>query len=200
MSVPSASGTSELPLFPLETVLLPGGPLALRVFEPRYLDMVARCLRGENRFGVVAIRQGTEVGEATTYDVGTSAEIVDWSQEPGGLLMIVAHGRDSFTIGASRREADGLYVGRVSWLDALPPQALPSEHASLGVLLRRLVEPLPLYRALAPAFDDAVWVGSRLVEILPLPLPLKQSLLETRDALLRIERLTEALRSTQETP
>ncbi len=75
---------SELPLFPLQTVLLPGGKLALRVFEARYLDMVARCLRGANRFGVVAIREGAEVGAATTYDRGTSAEIVDWHQEPGG--------------------------------------------------------------------------------------------------------------------
>lgn len=192
--------SSELPLFPLQTVLLPGGPLALRVFEPRYLDMVARCLRGENRFGVVAIRQGAEVGEATTYDFGTSAEIVDWSQERGGLLRIVAHGRDAFTIDSSRREADGLYVGNVTWLDAVPPQALPSEHASLSALLRRLVEPLPLYRALPAAFDDAVWVGSRLVEILPLELSLKQSLLETRDAVQRLTRLVAALRSSQETP
>jgi Lon protease-like protein len=191
---------SELPLFPLQAVLLPGGPLALRVFEPRYLDMVARCLRGENRFGVVAIRQGAEVGEATTYDAGTSAEIVDWSREPGGLLTILAHGRDAFSVDATRREADGLYVGRVRWLEALPPQPLPSEHAALGELLRRLSDALPLYRALPAAFDDAVWVGSRLVEILPLALPLKQSLLETRDANLRLERLAAALRTTDVTP
>ena len=84
---------AELPLFPLQTVLLPEGRLALRVFEARYLDMVAQCLRGTNRFGVVAIREGAEVGEASTFDYGTSAEIVDWSQEPGGLLWIVAVGR-----------------------------------------------------------------------------------------------------------
>jgi Lon protease-like protein len=88
---------SELPLFPLQTVLFPDGRLALRVFEPRYLDMVARCLRGENRFGVIAIREGAEVGVATTYDFGTSAEIVDWQQESGGMLGIVAAGRTTCT-------------------------------------------------------------------------------------------------------
>jgi Lon protease-like protein len=190
----------ELPLFPLQTVLLPGGPLALRVFEPRYLDMVARCLRGANRFGVVAIRQGAEVGEATPYDAGTSAEIVDWQQEAGGLLMIVAHGRDAFRLVSARRETDGLYVGRVEWLEPLSPQPLPAEHESLAALLRRLVETLPLYRSLSGAFDDAVWVGNRLIELLPLALSRKQALLETRDAKLRLEQLAAAVRAAQENP
>ena len=153
---------SELPLFPLQTVLLPDGRLALRVFEARYLDMVARCLRGENRFGVIAIREGAEVGAATTYDSGTSAEIIDWHQEPGGLLGILAAGRTAFRLVATRREVDGLYVGEVAWLDPLPPQPLPREHEPLAELLERLIEPLPLYRGIAAAFDDAVWVGARL--------------------------------------
>jgi len=189
---------NELPLFPLQTVLFPGGPLALRVFEARYLDMVARSLRGENRFGVVAIRQGAEVGAATTYDVGTSAKIVDWHQESGGLLMIVAMGCETFRLSETERKPDGLYVGRVAWLEALPPQELPSAHAPLAALLRRLLEPLPLYRKVTPAFDDAVWVGARLIEILPLALAFKQSLLETQDALLRLERLAAGLRPLEE--
>ncbi|HJR68627.1 MAG TPA: LON peptidase substrate-binding domain-containing protein [Gammaproteobacteria bacterium] len=183
----------ELPLFPLGTVLLPGGPLALRVFEPRYLDMVARCLRGENRFGVVAIREGAEVGAATPYEVGTSAEIVDWQREQNGLLMIVAHGRDGFRALQTRRQDDGLYVGSVEWLEPLPPAELPSVHAPLAALLRRLVEELPLYRALHPKFDDGVWVGNRLIELLPLALPRKQALLELRDAAERLEQLAAAL-------
>src|SRR5687767_434904 len=191
---------SELPLFPLQTVLLPRGPLALRVFEPRYVDMVARCLRGANRFGVVAIREGAEVGDATTYDVGTSAEIVDWNQESGGLLMIVAHGRDSFRIDTTRREADGLYVGQVTWLPSPPPQQVPTGYAALATLLERLIEPLPLYRALPAAFDDATWVGARLIELLPLALPFKQSLLELTDPKLRLERLAMALKPRQESP
>jgi Lon protease-like protein len=185
----------ELPLFPLGTVLLPEGPLALRVFEPRYLDMVARCLRGDNRFGVVAIREGAEVGAATPYDVGTSAEIVDWQREESGLLLIVAHGRDAFRVRQTRRQDDGLYVGSVEWLEPLPPTALADGHAPLAALLRRLVAALPLYRALSPKFDDAVWVGNRLIELLPLALPRKQALLEVRDAATRLEQLATVLRS-----
>ena len=186
---------SELPLFPLQTVLLSDGRLALRVFEARYLDMVARCLRGENRFGVIAIREGAEVGAATTYDSGTSAEIIDWHQEPGGLLGILAAGRTAFRLVATRREVDGLYVGEVAWLDPLPPQPLPREHEPLAELLERLIEPLPLYRGITAEFEDAVWVGARLIELLPLGLAFKQSLLETADAVQRLERLAAALRS-----
>jgi Lon protease-like protein len=187
----------ELPLFPLNTVLLPGGLLTLQVFEARYLDMVARCLRGGNRFGVVAIREGREVGAATPYDVGTSAEIVDWHQkDSGGLLIIVAEGRETFTLEETRREADGLYVGRVAWCPVLPPQVLPSQHEPLAALLRRLVESLPVYRERATAYDDAVWVGARLIELLPLALGVKQSLLETQDAQSRLEQLAAALRSS----
>jgi hypothetical protein len=184
----------ELPLFPLQTVLLPGGRLALRVFEARYLDMVARCLRADNRFGVVAIRHGGEVGAATTYDVGTSAEIVDWHQESGGLLGIVAEGRTTFRLLGSRREADGLYVGHVAWLEPLPALALPSTFAPLAELLRRLIEPLPHYDNTPAAFDDAGWVGGRLIELLPLSLAFKQSLLEAPEVIGRLERLTAALR------
>ena len=187
---------SELPLFPLNTVLLPGGPLTLQVFEARYLDMVARCLRGENRFGVLAIREGREVGAATPYDVGTSAEIVDWHrEESNGLLIIIAEGRETFRLEEMRREADGLYVGRVAWLPALASQEIPSEHAPLVALLRRLVQSLPQYRDAAVAYEDAVWVGARLIEILPLTLAVKQALLETQDPQLRLERIAAALRS-----
>src|SRR5688500_3652248 len=131
---------SELPLFPLQTVLLPRGLLALRVFEPRYVDMVARCLRGANRFGVVAIREGAEVGAATTYDYGTSAEIVDWHQEPGGLLGILAAGRESFQLKATRREPDGLYVGSVTLLESMSSQKIAPAHEPLAALLKRLIE------------------------------------------------------------
>jgi Lon protease-like protein len=163
------------------------------VFETRYVDMVARCVREANRFGVVAIREGAEVGAATTYDFGTSAEIVDWHQEPGGLLGILAEGREPFRLLESRRESDGLYVGSVAWLEVSLPRRLPAEHEPLAELLRRLIEALPLYRGVAPSFDDATWIGGRLIELLPLKLPFKQSLLELTDPEERLERLAAVL-------
>ena len=183
--------SDALPLFPLKAVLFPGGPLALRVFEPRYLDMVARCMRGPNRFGVVAIRQGEEVGAASMYEVGTTAEIVDWHQEEGGMLGILAIGRQMFRLGATHREADGLYTGSVDLLPNEPPVVLPPEHVPLVALLKRTLANLPLYRGIEPSFNNAVWVAARLAEILPLPRASKQSLLEAPDALTRLDRLAD---------
>jgi Lon protease-like protein len=189
--------TTTLPLFPLKTVLFPGGTLALRVFEPRYLDMVARCLRGTNRFGVVAIRHGEEVGAAATYDFGTTAEIADWHQESGGLLAVTAIGRERFRLDEVERQADGLYVGTIELLAAEPPLPLPAEYAPLAALLKRVLEGTPSRRVVESAYDDAVWTAARLVEVLPVGLSLKQSLLETPDALTRLERIASELKKVR---
>ena len=186
--------TRELPLFPLQTVLFPGGPLNLRIFETRYLDMIASVLRGDNRFGVVAIRSGSEVGEAETFAVGTTAEIVDW-QDTDGLLAITAVGRDSFALEESSRRPDGLYVGRVALLAEPPALPLLPEHSRLKSLLETLLAQLPSYARVPTAYDDAVWVGARLAEILPFTLVLKQSLLETRDARARLDKIVAALQA-----
>ena len=96
----SASGDQiQIPLFPLGTVLFPGGPLPLRIFEPRYLDMVSDCLRNDKAFGVCLIKDGREVGEpAQPFDVGTMAKIVDWDRTDDGLLAITALGTSRFRI------------------------------------------------------------------------------------------------------
>ena len=86
----------EVPLFPLNTVLFPGGPLPLRIFETRYLDMVSRCMKDDLPFGVLLIREGAEVGPAATCDVGTLARIVDWYQGSDGLLGVTAIGTERF--------------------------------------------------------------------------------------------------------
>ncbi|HLF10589.1 MAG TPA: LON peptidase substrate-binding domain-containing protein [Gammaproteobacteria bacterium] len=187
----------EIPLFPLNAVLFPGGPLALRIFEPRYLDMISRCLQQESCFGVVAIKHGSVIGAADLFAVGTLAAIVDWHQESDGLLGIAAAGRGRFAVEHVDRRQDGLYVGQVSLWDAESPVPLPDEHAPLAGLLRKLLAPDSSDRDLATAYADAVWVGYRLAEILPLPLPAKQMLLETRDALVRLEQLSEKLRAPE---
>jgi Lon protease-like protein len=183
----------ELALFPLKTVLFPGGMLSLRIFEPRYLDMIARTVRADSRFGVVAIRSGAEVGEAESFAIGTSAEIVDWHQESGGMLGIRAVGRESFRVEQTTRRPDGLYVGRVTMLDDLASLPLPAAHAPLASLLRNLLARLPPRPDALAEYGDAVWVGERLAELLPLTVTVKQELLETRDPLLRLERIAASL-------
>ena len=182
------TGRDEIPLFPLGTVLFPGGPLPLRIFEARYIDLVRRCLRDGTGFGVVLIREGVEAGgPALTYDVGTYARIVDFSQQPDGLLGIHAAGERRFRILERRRERDGLNVAEVEWLQETSFQALPQEFAELApaldAILAQVGEP---YASLERRLDDAAWVAGRLAEILPIPPGHKQHCLELDDPVERL--------------
>lgn len=189
----------EIPLFPLRTVLFPGGPLPLRVFEQRYLGMISRCLREESAFGVALIREGEETGKASIHEVGTLARIVDWYQGSDGLLGVTAQGEDKFALLESWREEDGLNIGRVQ---RLPPEqaiALPSEHASLSGLLKDVLDDLGIhYQQLPKHYEDAAWVGHRLSEILPISLEQKQYCLELDDPLQRLAALSPVLKELQE--
>jgi uncharacterized protein len=185
-------GSAELPLFPLNTVLFPGGPLPLRIFEPRYVDMVRSCMRESAPFGVVLIRAGQEAGAvSSTAEIGTAARIVDFDQMPDGLLGIACVGEQKFRVESRRVQADGLNTGTVTWLTPEAPAPLPPQHAHLGQLLRRVLPQLgEAYRVVQPRFEDASWVGARLAEILPIGLSDRQECLELDDALARLERLS----------
>lgn len=182
---------SEMPVFPLMTVLFPGGPLPLRIFEPRYIDMVSRCVRESRRFAVVLIKQGKETGNARFYDLGTTADIVDWHQGSDGLLGVTAVGRERFSLLESRRKPDGLNVGKIELLPAQKRRPLADADRRLGEILERVVAQLgEHYEALDKDYGDASWVSYRLAEVLPISLELKQRCLalpeaEDRLALLR---------------
>ena len=183
---------SEIPLFPLNLVLFPDGPLPLRIFETRYYDMVRRCMREGHGFGVVLIREGREVGLSDTdlYDVGTMAEITDFHQLQDGLLGLSCVGRQRFRIAGRRRQADGLHLGEVEWLSIEPRLAVPARHQRLSTLLGTVLPQLgEVYSNIDMRLDDAAWVGHRLAEILPIPLGDKQSYLEIDDPVERLDRL-----------
>lgn len=186
----------ELPLFPLETVLFPGGYLPLRIFEPRYLDMVRECARNGSGFGVCLILQGHESGApATPTAVGTVARITDFHNREDGLLGIVAEGGARFRVVRSRVRHDGLLRGEVVvWPDE-PVQPVPVEFALLQSILERLIETMaPQWRDVPrTAYDDASWLGFRLAELLPLTTDEQQSLLELTDPLLRLGELRDIL-------
>ncbi len=174
---------SEIPLFPLHTVLFPGGPLALRIFEPRYLDMISRCLRDESGFGVALIRQGREVGEAAqTHDIGTLARITYWESRPDGLLGITIRGERRFRIHSTRVMPDQLVMAEVTYLPEAETEILPPRFAPLAEMLRGIFEELDHpYVTLPRRYEDAAWIAGRLAEILPLPRSRKQQLLESGD-------------------
>lgn len=184
-----------LPLFPLHTVLFPGGVLPLRIFEPRYLDMVSDCLRNDRGFGICLIRSGREVGAAADcHEVGTLARIQDWDKTPEGLLAITARGERRFRALEREVRADQLSVARIELLDEPPPQPLPVEFAPLARLLEHLLDDLdPPYKTLPRALDDTDWVGARLAELLPLDPQEKQFLLEQADPSARLATLAARL-------
>jgi Lon protease-like protein len=180
----------DLPLFPLGTVLFPGGLLPLRVFEQRYLEMAKSCLREESPFGVCLIREGVEVGApATPEPVGCLAHIVQWDMQQLGLLQIVAQGGARFRILERRLQADGLARASVELLPAEIDAEVPQRLANCAELLRRVAAEHGERLFAAPfRFDSCAWVGARLAEILPLPGKTKQQLLEL-DGLPRLETL-----------
>lgn len=183
--------TSTIPLFPLNLVLFPGGPLKLRIFEPRYVDMIGRCMRDGTVFGVAMIVSGREAGgPATTASIGTTARIVDFEKLPDGLLGITAVGERRFELVSVEQQADGLNVAQVAWLDAEPALPVPADCEQFVLLLQHaLPELAPLYDFSPVSYDDASWVGSRLVELLPLSPAEKQRCLEMRDPLERLQHL-----------
>jgi Lon protease-like protein len=185
----------SIPLFPLAAVLFPEGPLPLRIFEARYLDMISRCLRENSEFGVVQICSGSDVGEVETANVGTLAQIVDWYQGSDGILGITARGTRKFALHELNRQADGLYIGAVDILADEPPLQLPEEFRPMAALLETVINDLGrLYDAIDKRYDDAAWVGYRLAEILPMPSAEKQSCLELTDPIERLRVLRPMLR------
>jgi uncharacterized protein len=182
---------NSIALFPLNIVLFPDGPLPLRIFETRYVDMVRRCMRETQAFGVVLIREGAEVGPAETFDVGTLATIVDFHQLSDGLLGLSCIGRQRFRIQSRSRQADGLNLAEVEWLAPEPMVAVPARHARLAALLKEVLPQLgEVYTDIEMRLDDAAWVGHRLAEILPIPLADKQSCLELDDPIQRLDALS----------
>lgn len=187
---------TTLPLFPLNAVLFPGGPLKLRIFEARYVDMIGRCMREGTTFGVAMIVEGVEAGGAArTVTIGTSARIVDFERLSDGLLGITAVGERCFSIQSTSSQPDGLGIAEVEWLPAEPALPVPAECDYLVQLLQHaLPQFAPVYDFTPVLYEDAAWVGARLVEILPLPLEEKQRCLEMQDPLRRLEHLRERVK------
>ena len=211
-----------LPLFPLGTVLYPGGLLPLRIFEVRYLDMIGKCHKTGAPFGIVSLTEGSEVrkpletapGAApaggdgfapeTFSTIGTLATINELSVPQAGLMVIRCAGVQRFQISRREKLRHGLWIADVARLDgdmavAIPPD-LQKVADALAKLVRNLKQPngsvakppmLPPYR-----LEDCGWVANRWCELLPLPLALKQRLLELDNPLVRLELICDILERT----
>jgi Lon protease-like protein len=188
----------EAPLFPLHTVLYPRGPLPLRIFEKRYIDMISHCMKTDSPFGVLLIKKGNETGPAETCDVGTLAKIVDWYQGSDGLLGVTAIGQQKFRVISTRRQDDGLMLGTIETLPVEPACPLPEKYRPLAVILSGVIDDLGrLYDVVEKDYDDAGWLGYRFAEILPMTSLQKQACLETDDPIARLESMRAVLESVR---
>jgi len=204
----SALTLQSLPLFPLGTVLFPGGVLPLRVFEVRYLDMIGRCHKAGAPFGVVSLTQGSEVRQPGAKEVfasvGTLATI-DSFQSPGpGLMVIRASGAQRFRITSREQLRHGLWIADVERLDADMVVAIPEDLKSTSEALANLIQSLQ-QKASTPdevpvqepmRLDDCGWVANRWCELLPLPVQSKQRLMELDNPLVRLELVSDVLSRT----
>ena len=182
----------SLALFPLQTVLLPGAALGLRVFEARYLDLVRDCGRHGRGFGVCLILKGQEVGApASAAAFGTEAVIEDFGQDEDGLLTLRVRGARRFHVERARVRDNGLQVADIRWCEADRNQPVQPEHGLLPVLLDTIIDKIGGEHAKAERalLDDAAWVGWRLAELLPLHDSQRQELLQMDDPHARLERL-----------
>jgi Lon protease-like protein len=205
---------NTLPLFPLSTVLSPGGYLPLQVFEVRYLDMIGRCFKNNAPFGVISLNQGSEVRKAPTgdkteldraqdifYPVGTLARITSLSRPQPGLMLIQCSGLQRFEINERRLLTHGLWVADVTLMADDQSVPVPDDLKPVADTLRRVVSTLqaqgtaedqmpvqPPYQ-----FDDCAWVANRWCDVLPLPLELKHRLMVLDNPLVRLELVSDML-------
>lgn len=191
------STAREIAIFPLGTVLFPGGMLPLRIFEQRYLDMTKVSIRDNAPFGVCLIHEGQEVGAAAVpHTVGCAAHILRWDMPHLGLFHLMTQGGSVFRILEQWSTRTGLLYAQVEMLDPVPEVTLPEAFQPLAALLETIMSKVGAERFPSPPrLDDAAWVAYRLAESLPLETSLRQQLLELRDPLAALDEVKTFLRS-----
>ncbi|WP_417538863.1 LON peptidase substrate-binding domain-containing protein [Marinobacter sp.] len=190
----------KAPVFPLNSVVLPGGRIPLQLFEPRYIDMLSRCMKEDKGFVISLLRNGNEAGRtASFYETGTYVRIVDFKKLDNGLLGITVEGDSKVTITDSWQQDDGLNLGEVEFLPAEPGTGIPTAFHELPSVLRALFRhPVIDELGMSVDYEDARDVSWRLTELLPLDKQDKQQLLEMQDPLARLARLQELLDALDE--
>lgn len=195
----------SIALFPLSTVLFPGGRMPLQIFEARYLDLISQCLKNDQGFGVVWLREGSEVYKPDSpvktrlAQVGTYARIVDWDSLPNGLLGITIEGVKKFRVVSSLQQENNVHMAEVEWLEADPVLELPDSYAELRGLLHQLLEHPHLERLQLPALsEDLATLSYLLAQYLPIGEAIKFELLSISDPQFRLERLSKLLEEYRE--
>lgn len=189
----------SIPLFPLSTLLLPGMRMPLQIFEQRYLLMVSHCLKSDSGFGVVLIREGSEVGQVPqVFSVGVYGRIVDWTQRENGLLGITVLGEQKFRTVSTEAKPDKLLMAEVEFLPDEPVVEIDERYLDLVSLAQQLSAHPAVERLGLPAIKDASTLGWQLTQLLPLSSPDKVALLEMDDPFMRLDELDERIQRLSE--
>lgn len=185
---PTGDREVELPIFPLGSVLFPGGTMALKIFEQRYLEMAKVCLKSDSPFGIALIREGNEVGiPAVPESIGTLARVIDWDMQDLGILQLRVKGGPRFRLESQSVSKSGLIVGRAVMVPDDASVECPELAACAEFLRKVFANVSPIGNPEQAQFDDAGWVGFRVTELLPLSGRVKQKLLELTDTRIRLE-------------
>jgi len=158
----------RIPIFPLRTILFPGSKLPLRIFEPRYLDMVSACMRSKKEFGIALSRKVPQPGMLETYTTGTLATIIDWNQGNDGLLGITVLGTNKFKLLSMIKQEDGLNIGEIKIIEREEDFKAPPNFDNMISLLEAILDDNNLHDDSEKFFESASWVSFRYAEILPL--------------------------------
>jgi len=201
----TSSTNCWIPLFPLGTALFPGGFIALKIFEARYLDMMKRCLREDAPFGVISILDdkifdSDAKGMANFSNIGTLAKLEEFDPIQPALYMTKSYGTQRFRVLEIKQESDGLWMGQVELIDADPATPLPREHEKVASLLEEIISIIKSEDLLggqpfkAPAnLNDCGWISNRLAELLPIPLTQKNHLLAQINPRIRLDLISEMI-------
>lgn len=190
----------KLPLFPLSTVLFPGCVLDLQVFEARYLDMIARCMKQGSGFGVVCILEGSETGdiEPDIAGIGCEARVSDFQKQENGLLGIRVEGGRRFEVLNTELQRDNLLVADVQWLDEIPEQPLQEEDQDLLALLKALAEhPMVAALNMNTEVTGQQSLANQLAYLLPFAEEDKVDLLQVDDPQQRLDGIQALLEEMQ---
>ena len=192
------SDREDLPIFPLRTILFPDSKLPLRIFEPRYIDMVSRSMRENSEFGIILSRESTDPKMFETYDTGTLAKIIDWDQGGDGLLGITTIGTQKFRLKQLNKQEDGLNIGSIERIEKEGDYKPLKEFTHLVELLEAILDDVNIYDENEKNFDSASWISYRFAEILPLRIEDKQKCLEIDDPIIRLNFLEPLIKMIRE--
>ena len=185
---------ADIPLFPLNTVLFPGGFKKLRLFEPRYTKMLSACLKQDKPFGICLIREGSETdASATTYEMGTLINVIDWNMGKDGVLNLVVQGSKRFRILEEQLNADQLLCASIETIEIEESRPVTSDHFKLVDTYKKLSGVIETAAEYDKQEHDATWLGFRLAELLPIRLSQKQYFLQLFDSYDRLDGLSELM-------